>query len=791
MGLTRIRAEQISDIDYKQAVRVITLTDITLSGGAPAEVDGVSLSTGNRVLVAGQDAGAENGLYVVETVGAGSNGTWVRSQDGNQQGEITAGMIVMVTEGAVFKDTQWKLITNDPIVLDVSDLIFEQNSAFAFGNIFANGTAVLANTVGDTVTFTAGDNISITGNASAKSVNFAVTGISLNSISNGTSNVTVVSSGGNVTVGVAGSEVAEFSTVGMDVTGALTASGNITGGNLVSASLGSAGNTAIIGTNNALTSTSSLFVDTANNRIGVGTVTPERTFDLVGNAAFTGDVQITQFNNSSDSGGIRIRKSRGADNAPSAVVDADTVGSIEFFLRDTSGFQQRASITSVVQVSGATYGADLAFATGNGAGPTTRLYIAEGGAITFNSAYTFPTSDGSANNALVTNGAGVLSFTGTPTFTSITATGNVTGGNLITAGLISATGNVTGGNILGNGAGLTGINVFSNVTIDGGNSMVASSISDTLTLVAGTGIVLLGNSASDTITIAVSGTGDSIFSTGGQMGLVTEAVVSSEDLALITDAVTESYDLGSIVTAGVIYPDLLFIGDIADLFILGGTNGQYLGTSGNGVMQWQTLDSAPLLGNLAGNIAGNGFSILDLATFTVTGNITGGNLSVSTGTVSVGNIVNTNSNGVGNIGSESTYFNTVFAKATSAQYADLAERYVADKDYEPGTVVVFGGDREVTTSQIKGDSRVAGVVSTNPSFIMNSGLEGEHVVTVALVGRVPTRVNGPISKGDLIVSDINGRACACSHPGFGTVIGKSLEDFDGDTGIVEVVIGSR
>jgi hypothetical protein len=225
MGLTRIRAEQISDIDYKQAVRVITLTDITLSGGAPAEVDGVSLSTGNRVLVAGQSTGSQNGLYVVETVGAGSNGTWVRSTDGNADGEIEAGMIVMVTEGTVYKDTQWKLITNDPIVIDTTALVFEQNSAFAFGNIFANGTAVLANTVGDTVTLTAGDNISITGNASAKSVTFAVTGISLNSISNGTSNVTVVSSGGNVTVGVAGSEVAEFSGSGLAVTGNITGNG--------------------------------------------------------------------------------------------------------------------------------------------------------------------------------------------------------------------------------------------------------------------------------------------------------------------------------------------------------------------------------------------------------------------------------------------------------------------------------------------------------------------------------------------------------------------------------------
>jgi phage-related tail fiber protein len=164
MGLTRLRAEQISDIDYKQAVRVITVANVTLSGGAPTPVDGVNLSAGDRVLVTGQSTGSQNGLYQVETVGSGSNGTWVRTTDGNTTGEIEAGMIVMVTEGTIYADTQWKLITDNPIVIGTTTLTFEQNSAAAFGNIFANGTAVLANSVGSTVTFTAGNNIAITGN---------------------------------------------------------------------------------------------------------------------------------------------------------------------------------------------------------------------------------------------------------------------------------------------------------------------------------------------------------------------------------------------------------------------------------------------------------------------------------------------------------------------------------------------------------------------------------------------------------------------------------------------------
>ena len=99
MGLTRPRAHQVSDSDYKQSVRVISESNVTLSGGTPATVDGVSLALGDRILVAGQTAGAENGLYKVTVVGSGSNGTWARTKDGDDQGDITAGMTTVVTAG--------------------------------------------------------------------------------------------------------------------------------------------------------------------------------------------------------------------------------------------------------------------------------------------------------------------------------------------------------------------------------------------------------------------------------------------------------------------------------------------------------------------------------------------------------------------------------------------------------------------------------------------------------------------------------------------------------------------
>jgi hypothetical protein len=131
--------------------------------------------------------------------------------------------------------------------------------------------------------------------------------------------------------------------------------------------------------------------------------------------------------------------------------------------------------------------------------------------------------------------------------------------------------------------------------------------------------------------------------------------------------------------------------------------------------------------------------------------------------------------------------------ATAARYADLAERYAADKEYTPGIVVVFGGDKEITTSNVKGDTRVAGVITTNPAHLMNSEA-GDDVTHpgVALQGRVPCRVVGKIRKGDILVcSGIHGVAIAGGdNIKVGSMIGKALEDYDSDhIGTIEVVVG--
>ena len=131
--------------------------------------------------------------------------------------------------------------------------------------------------------------------------------------------------------------------------------------------------------------------------------------------------------------------------------------------------------------------------------------------------------------------------------------------------------------------------------------------------------------------------------------------------------------------------------------------------------------------------------------------------------------------------------------ATESYYADLAENYLGDADYEPGTVLVFGGDAEVTTTSTKGDHRVAGVVTTNPAHLMNSHLEGDNIIGVALTGRVPCKVIGRVAKGDiLIASAVPGYAMVNNTPNVGTIIGKALESKDtADKGVVEVVVGKH
>ena len=191
-----------------------------------------------------------------------------------------------------------------------------------------------------------------------------------------------------------------------------------------------------------------------------------------------------------------------------------------------------------------------------------------------------------------------------------------------------------------------------------------------------------------------------------------------------------------------------------------------------------TATATTFVGSLTGAVTG---------TLTSTGANTMGTLTMG-GTLTSKAIV-PDTTTTYDIGSSSKKYNTVYAKATSAQYADLAEIYESDAEYEVGTVVVFGGEKEITISKEGNDIRVAGVISENPAYLMNSESTG---LPVALMGKVKCKVVGHINKGDMLSSHPthNGVAKKTHDPQVGEVIGKALEDYDSEEiGTINIVVG--
>jgi hypothetical protein len=197
----------------------------------------------------------------------------------------------------------------------------------------------------------------------------------------------------------------------------------------------------------------------------------------------------------------------------------------------------------------------------------------------------------------------------------------------------------------------------------------------------------------------------------------------------------------------------------------------------NGTIKATSIEASAtgdVTGNLTGNITSTGANTM--GTLTVNGTLTSQAIVPAT-------------DATYDIGTSLKGYNTVYAKATSAQYADLAEIYESDADYEVGTVVIFGGEKEITISKEGNDIRVAGVISENPAYLMNDKATG---LPVALMGKVKCRVVGHINKGDMLSSHPthNGVAKKTHDPQVGEVIGKALEDYDSEEiGTINIVVG--
>lgn len=488
---------------------------------------------------------------------------------------------------------------------------------------------------------------------------------------------------------------------------------------------------------------------------------------------------------------------------------------------------------------------------------------------------------------LVTGGA--LSVTGNAnvgnlgTAGLVVATGNVTGGNLVTggvlsvtgnanvgnlgtAGLITATGNITGGNL--HATRVTASILVSNVAsgtaplivtsptlvanlnadlLDGYNTSTSSAVNSvvvrdasanfganvisanlftgTLTTAAQPNITSVGTLTSLTVTgnanVGNLGTAQVLasanvttpqFISNIATGTAPLVVASTTKVANLNADTLDGYDTATAATANTVAIRDANASLTANVFIGNIAGANVTGQVGN----------ALVAGTVYTNAQPNITSVGTLTSVAVTGNVTAGNVYANSGTIGASLLTGTLTTAAQpNVTSVSTSFtNLTFANAQAitgnnlslstgantnpgtitgnwtlttgsrmqATYADLAEYYEADQSYEPGTVLAFGGTKEVTLAE-DGTTRVAGVVSTDPAYVMNMKCPGEHIVALALQGRVPTKVRGTIRKGDLMVSGGNGFARPTTSPQMGTVIGKALQDFDGIEGVIEIAVG--
>jgi hypothetical protein len=322
---------------------------------------------------------------------------------------------------------------------------------------------------------------------------------------------------------------------------------------------------------------------------------------------------------------------------------------------------------------------------------------------------------GTINNvARVVGSTGVFAVSNAATVgTTLSVTGNITGGNINTGAVVSAVGNVRGGNITTPGQVSSSGTIISVGTITGGNLATSGTISAT------------GN-----ITSAANVAGQFFIGNGSQLtGLSTAVSLRKID---------------------------------------NGTSEVNIGIPG---------------GNANVSIGG----IANVAVFTTTGAVFSGADGIT-----VPSVQKSGPNAVGNIGSASNFFNRVFATATTALYADVAERFAADEVMEPGTVVELGGTKEITCAQDELSEQVFGVISTSPAFTMNGGAGDDAThPAVAMTGRVPVKVVGVVRKGDRLVSAGNGQARAASKAEITSfnVIGRSLVDkLTTEPGTIEAIV---
>lgn len=345
----------------------------------------------------------------------------------------------------------------------------------------------------------------------------------------------------------------------------------------------------------------------------------------------------------------------------------------------------------------------------------------------------------------------------------------IIGGN----GLTYSSGNIS----VGAGSGIT-VNA-DNVSVNVAHVRSQFSAAGDLSYNASTGVFSFTNDAGDIESVTA---GDGLTG-GGTSGAVTLNIGAGDGITVNADnvAINVAYARGLVSATDA------------------GGDGSFSYNSSTGVFTYTGPSAAEANARMDAYLVGGSGLIYSAGTFEVgagQGITVGANdVAVNLSDTNIFTSTNTASKAVVRDINGSFAANVITATATSARYADLAENYQGDADYLPGTVLVFGGNAEVTIAVTYESTRVAGVVTTNPAHVMNSELTGPTVACIALRGRVPVKVKGVVRKGDVLVTageGHNGYAVAALDPRSvpaAAIVGKAIGDkLDNGTGIVEVLI---
>jgi hypothetical protein len=423
-----------------------------------------------------------------------------------------------------------------------------------------------------------------------------------------------------------------------------------------------------------------------------------------------------------------------------SAVYAGTIGNTGTTLTGTLSTAAQTNITSVGTLSALTVTATITGSVSGNAGTATALQTARNiNGVSFN---------GTADITVHTAGTGI-SVSGT-TITNTGVTSAVAGTGISVSG---ATGAVTITN-----SGVTSAVAGTGISVSGATGAVTITNNGVTSAVAGTGVSVSGSTGAVTFSIGQAvGTGNTPTFAGLTVNGGLTAVAQSFNS---NPANTDAGRIFSIYNTNYM-PGASYSSGDSRIMDFGVTTGNiaYMRHAGSNGLQWY--------------VGGNGTSFNNAL------------LPTSNASINIG-------------GTGSNYWSTIYAvsfvgTSTTAKYADLAEMYHSDDYYSPGTVMIFGGDLDVTVSTQSHDTAVAGVVSTNPAYLMNDNFENDNWLPIALTGRVPCLVRGPVNKGTLLVSsNESGVACALDKSLYepGCVIGKSMDIIlDNSVRKIEIAVG--